>query len=146
MNGHAADAVVSVTIGARREEVWQALTDPAIIRQYFLGTTVTSTWRVGEPITYSGEYNGTSYRDKGTILVFEPPELLKTTHFSPSTGLADVPENYHTVEYRLAESADGTVITITQGNNTTDKEVEQSSGTWRLVLQNLKELLESGQS
>ncbi|WP_284976450.1 SRPBCC domain-containing protein [Arthrobacter sp. efr-133-TYG-104] len=146
MNGHAADAVVSVTIGARRGEVWQALTDPHIIRQYFLGTTVTSTWRVGEPITYSGEYNGTSYRDKGTILAFEPPELLKTTHFSPSTGLADVPENYHTVEYRLAESADGTVITITQGNNTTDNEVEQSSGTWRLVLQNLKELLESGQS
>ncbi|MNI68143.1 hypothetical protein D3C73_1238200 [compost metagenome] len=99
---------------------------------------------MGDAITYSGEYNGKPYQDKGSILAFDPPELLKTTHYSPASGLPDVPENHHTVEYRLAEEADGTTVTIRQGNNSSEKEVEQSTSTWQLVLQNLKEFLDSG--
>ncbi|SEJ70598.1 Uncharacterized conserved protein YndB, AHSA1/START domain [Arthrobacter sp. yr096] len=143
MRGHSGDAVASQTIAASPDSVWAALTDPAQIRQYFLGTNVTTSWRVGEPITYSGEYNGKPYQDKGTILAFDPPGLLKTTHFSPTSGLPDVPGNYHVVEYRVAEAAEGTTVTIIQGNNSSDGEVEQSAATWRLVLQNLKEFLES---
>jgi len=144
MNGQAQDAVASTTITAPPEEVWKALTDPDLIEQYFLGTKVTTSWRVGEPITYEGEYNGTSYEDSGTILVFDAPKVLKTTHYSPSSGLPDVPENHHTVEYKVTEDAAGTAVTITQGNNSTQEEVEQSTATWELVLRNLKDLLESG--
>ncbi len=143
------DAVASTTIAAPRQRVWEALTDPALIQQYFLGTKVTTTWRVGDPITYSGEYNGKPYQDTGTILAFDPPTLLRTTHYSPSSGLPDTPENNHTVEYRVSEDSDGaedsglTTVTIRQGNNSNQEEVEQSTATWQLVLQNLKELLES---
>ncbi|AFR29450.1 MULTISPECIES: SRPBCC domain-containing protein [Micrococcaceae] len=144
MSGQIRDAVAQITVSSSREKVWEALTDPALIRQYFLGTKITTTWRVGDAITYSGEYNGKPYQDKGSILAFDPPELLKTTHYSPASGLPDVPENHHTVEYRLAEEADGTTVTIRQGNNSSEKEVEQSTATWRLVLQNLKEFLDSG--
>lgn len=144
MSGQIRDAVAQITVSSSREKVWEALTDPALIRQYFLGTKVTTTWRVGDAITYSGEYNGKPYQDKGSILAFDPPELLKTTHYSPASGLPDVPENHHTVVYRLAEEADGTTVTIRQGNNSSEKEVEQSTATWRLVLQNLKEFLDSG--
>ncbi|MCD4853659.1 SRPBCC domain-containing protein [Arthrobacter sp. AK01] len=143
MSGQAPDAVASTTVPARPERVWEALTDPELIKQYFLGTNVATTWQVGDPITYSGEYNGKPYEDKGTILAFDPPELLKTTHYSPTSGLPDAPENYHTVEYRVAEAADGTTVTISQGNNSSVEEVEQSTATWQLVLQNLKEFLES---
>lgn len=143
MGGKVPDAGASITVSARREDVWKALTDPALIKQYFLGTKVATTWRVGDPITYSGEYNGTTYEDKGIILAFEPPEFLKTSHYSPSTGLPDTPENYHTVEYSLVDAGEGTTVTITQGNNKSDDEVEHSSETWRTVLQNLKEFLEA---
>ncbi len=143
MSGQARDAVASTTVSAPPERVWEALTDPALIKQYFLGTNVATTWQVGDPITYSGEYNGKGYEDKGSILAFDPPELLKTTHYSPTSGLPDAPENYHTVEYRVAEAADGTTVTISQSNNSSDEEVEQSTATWQLVLQNLKEFLES---
>ncbi|MGJ3191309.1 SRPBCC domain-containing protein [Paenarthrobacter nitroguajacolicus] len=142
MNQRAADAVVSCTIAVPPENVWEALTDPALIKQYFLGTNVTTSWQVGEPITYSGEFNGKSYEDRGTILVFDPPVVLKTTHFSPASGRPDAPENYHTVEYSLAAAPEGTTVTITQGNNSSEEEVEQSTATWRLVLQNLRRFLE----
>jgi uncharacterized protein YndB with AHSA1/START domain len=143
MRGHSGDAVASATIAASSDKVWEALTDPVQIQQYFLGTNVTTSWKVGDPITYSGEYNGKPYQDKGTILAFDPPGSLKTTHFSPASGLPDVPENYHTVEYKVAEEKQGTTVTIIQGNNSSDDEVEQSTATWHLVLQNLKEFLES---
>ncbi|MGR0160101.1 SRPBCC family protein [Paenarthrobacter nitroguajacolicus] len=142
MSGQARDAVASTTIAATREKVWEALTDPALIQQYFLGTKVTTTWRVGSEIAYSGEYNGKPYKDWGIILAFDPPELLKTTHYSPASGLPDVPENHHTVEYAITEDTNGTRVTITQGNNSPEEEVEQSTSTWHLVLQNLKEFLE----
>ncbi|MFE4195257.1 SRPBCC domain-containing protein [Paenarthrobacter sp. NPDC056912] len=143
MSGQFRDAVASVTVAATAEEVWEALTEPDLIRQYFLGTNVVTTWRVGDPITYSGEYNGKAYEDKGTILVFDPPAKLKTTHFSPASGLADAPENYHTVEYIVSEESNQTTVTIRQGNNFTEDEVEQSTATWQLVLGNLKGFLDS---
>ncbi|GAA3280685.1 SRPBCC domain-containing protein [Paenarthrobacter aurescens] len=149
MSEQARDAVASITIAAPHEKVWEALTDPALIEQYFLGTKVTTTWQVGDPITYAGEYNGKPYHDTGTILAFDPPKLLRTTHYSPSSGLPDIPENHHTVEYSVTEHPAGaqdfglTTVTITQGNNSSQQEVEQSTATWQLVLQNLKEFLET---
>ncbi|WP_257613834.1 SRPBCC family protein [Arthrobacter sp. 31Y] len=73
MSGPSRDAVTSTIIAAPRQRVWMALTEPALIQQYFLGTKVTTTWRVGHPITYSGEYNGRPYQDKGIILACDPP-------------------------------------------------------------------------
>ncbi|MGO4147548.1 SRPBCC domain-containing protein [Paenarthrobacter sp. YAF11_1] len=143
MSGKARDAVASITIISPPEAVWEALTDPSRIKEYFLGTTVNTTWRVGDPITYSGEYNGTAYEDKGTILAFDPPKLLKTTHYSPASGRPDIPSSYHTVEYDVSAAGDGTTVTITQGNNSSEEEVAQSMETWGLVLRNLKEFLEA---
>jgi uncharacterized protein YndB with AHSA1/START domain len=136
-------AEASVLVEAPRSRVWQALTDPEIVKQYFLGTTVTTTWRVGEPVTFAGEWKGKRYEDKGIVLENRPEDLLRISHYSPLTGLPDVPENYHTVEYRLDEQPDGTQVTITQGNNKSDSEAEESAKLWAIVLGNLKGLLES---
>jgi uncharacterized protein YndB with AHSA1/START domain len=136
-------AEASVLVEAPRSRVWQALTDPEIVKQYFLGTTVTTTWREGEPVTFAGEWKGKRYEDKGIVLENRPEDLLRISHYSPLTGLPDVPENYHTVEYRLDEQPDGTQVTITQGNNKSDSEAEESAKLWAIVLGNLKGLLES---
>ncbi|MCA4131237.1 SRPBCC domain-containing protein [Arthrobacter sp. M4] len=139
----AADAVASIVVNAPRQEVWEALTTPELVKQYFLGTTVASTWEVGSPITFSGEWQGKSYQDHGVILASEPPGLLRYTHYSPSGGKPDEPENYHVVEYRVAEADAGSAVTITQANNSSESEVVESEKTWRLVLGNLKEFVES---
>lgn len=143
MTNHARDAVASAKIAASREEVWTALTSPELIKQYFLGTHVETTWEVGSPITFSGEWQGKRYQDHGAILAAEPPQLLRISHYSPLSGKPDVPENYHSVEYRITDDGDGaSLVTITQGNNASEAEAAESEKTWQLILGNLKDLLE----
>jgi len=50
----------STTVNAPASKVWDALTNPAIIKQYMLGTQVTSDWKVGSSIVYKGEWQGKS--------------------------------------------------------------------------------------
>jgi uncharacterized protein YndB with AHSA1/START domain len=51
-------AKATITIHAPTSKVWEALTKPEIIKQYLFGTTVTTDWRVGSPITYEGIWEG----------------------------------------------------------------------------------------
>ncbi|MEO5318823.1 SRPBCC domain-containing protein [Arthrobacter sp. CC3] len=143
MKDQTKDAEATVLVKAPVSVVWEALTDPAIVKQYFLGTTLTTTWREGDPVTFAGEWKGKSYEDKGIVLKNRPGEMLRITHYSPLSGLPDVPENYHTVEYRLDDTPAGTQVSIRQGNNKSDSEAEESAKLWDMVLGNLKELLES---
>lgn len=139
-------ASAEIDIAASPAAVWQALTDPHSIKQYFLGATVETDWHPGSVITWSGEYNGHPYRDKGTVVDFQPENVLVVTHFSPMSGQPDVPESYHTITYRLHELADGTRLSLSQDNNTTDEEVEHSGSTWRRMLEALKRFVETGRS
>ena len=54
------------------------------------------------------------------ILEFEPEKRLVSTHWSPLSGVADSPENYHTVAYELSAQDGDTVVTLTQDNNATE--------------------------
>lgn len=142
MDHRGRDAVSSIVVACSPKRVWKALTDPAEVKEYFLGTNVTSTWREGDPVTFTGEWKGKAYEDKGTVLECRPNVLLRISHYSPLSGLPDLPENYHTVEYRLSARAEGTGVTIVQSNNRDDAEAEESAKLWDLVLRNLKEYLE----
>lgn len=53
------------------------------------------------------------------------------THFSPLTGLDDVPENYHELVYRLTPTASGTHVELRQDNNPTAEAAEHSAANWR---------------
>ena len=65
MTGFVAHARVDVD--APPERVWEALTDPEEIAQYMMGSRVETDWRPGSPITWSGEYDGRPYQDKGEV-------------------------------------------------------------------------------
>jgi uncharacterized protein YndB with AHSA1/START domain len=136
-------ATASVTIGASPEEVWRALTDPKKIKQYYFGTDVSTDWQPGSPITWSGQYEGREYEDRGEILQVDPPRLLRHTHFSPLAGLPDVPENYHTLTYTLTPSDGGTAVTLEQDNNDTREAAAHAESNWRMMLEGLKGLLEA---
>ncbi|MGH9099052.1 MAG: SRPBCC family protein, partial [Acidimicrobiales bacterium] len=128
-------ATVAIDIAAPASAVWHALTDPSCIKQYFMGATVETDWQPGSPITWSGEYNGKTYQDKGDIIEVQPQRLLVLTHFSPMTGQPDLPENYHTITYRLAEHNGTTNLSLNQDNNGSDEEVEHSRTTWQSMLE-----------
>ena len=101
-------ARAATIVKAPKRKVWDALTDPEAIRQYFMGATVSTDWKVGSPITFAGEWKGQKYEDKGEILVFRPGTELKFSHWSPMSGSADAPENYHVVDITLNEAKGGT--------------------------------------
>ena len=132
----------SIVVNAPAARVWQALTRPELVKQYFFGTEMTADWRVGGAITYRGQWEGKSYVDKGAVKVFEPERLLVTTYFSSLSGSEDKPENYNTVTYRLAESEGRTTLTIIQDNNPTREAADHSAANWAVVLEALKILVE----
>jgi uncharacterized protein YndB with AHSA1/START domain len=137
------EAIKAVTIDASRATVWDALTNPAMVKEYMHGTNLSTDWKVGSPITWKGEWKGQSYEDKGTVLAFEPERLLAYTHWSPMGGSADTPENYHTVTYELSEAGGTTTLTLTQDNNATQAEADSmAENSWGPVLQGLKETAE----
>jgi uncharacterized protein YndB with AHSA1/START domain len=137
ITGHA-----STLIHASASQVWDALTKPELIKQYFFGTNAKSDWKPGSPVTFTGEWEGKSYKDKGTVLKAEPGKLLQYTYWSSMSGIEDKPENYVVVTFDIKEENDETNLSITQQNIPDEKTKKHSEENWKMVLNNLKGLLE----
>ena len=135
-------AKAAITINAPTARVWDALTQPELIKQDVFGTKVTTDWQVGSPIVYEGVWEGKAYKDKGKVLQVQPGKLLVSTFWSSLSGLADSPENYKTIRYELAPEGDGTRLTITQDNNDSEEDANHSAQNWKMVLDGIKKLVE----
>ncbi|GIV82441.1 MAG: hypothetical protein KatS3mg051_1795 [Anaerolineae bacterium] len=135
-------ARASITINAPSSKVWDALVNPEAIKQFMFGTHVVTSWRVGSPIAWKGEWQGKQYEDKGVILRFEPPRVLQYSHFSPLSGLPDKPENYHTVTIELSGEGNQTSFSLSQDNNATEEARKHSEKMWGTMLTALKQFLE----
>lgn len=133
------EATRTLRIAAPPSRVWATLTEPDLVREYMHGTNMATSWTVGEPITWAGEWQGKSYLDKGTVLEVDPIQHLRYTHWSPMGGSEDRPENYHTVSFDLAADGDGTRLSLTQDNNPTQAEAEaMAENNWGPMLDGLK--------
>src|SRR5437870_1210110 len=132
----------SIFINANPKSVWNAITDPALVKEYLFGTKMTADWRVGGKITYRGTWEGKEYEDGGTILQIEPEKILRSTYWSSMSGTEDKPENYLTVTYTLEKKDNGTLLTVTQDNNKTEEGKEHSGNNWQMVLEKMKEVVE----
>jgi uncharacterized protein YndB with AHSA1/START domain len=133
----------SITIDAPIATVWEALTTPETIKRWFFGVDTETDWKVGSPIVHRGEYQGKPYEDKGEILELDPPRRLVHTHWSPLSGLPDSPEHYQQVTWALSETPQGeTELRITEVNLPSEEARAISEKSWRMVMENLKDLLE----
>ena len=137
MTGILAKAETEIEAPASR--VWEALTDPEQIKEYMFGSQVETSWEVGSPITWNGEYEGRPYQDKGEVLTYDEPRELSVTHYSPLAGQDDKPENYHTLVYTPAgATAARPASSLTQDNCADEQEAEQFSANWQQMLDGLK--------
>lgn len=127
-------------VDADPEQCWRALTDPALVKEYFFGTTVESDWQIGSPVTYSGEWEGKPYQDHGTVLDRAEPLRLVTSFFSPMSGKEDVPENYQRVSYRIQPVDGGCRVTVEQTGNDSEEAAEHSSSNWQMILDGLAQV------
>ncbi|MDB5202189.1 MAG: Activator of Hsp90 ATPase 1 family protein [Ferruginibacter sp.] len=135
-------ARASTRIRASQALVFQAFTDPELIKQYLFGTNASSDWKQGSDITYQGEWEGKKYLDKGKIIAIEPDRLLHTTYFSGMSGKEDKPENYANVIYTAEPAGEETIVTITQDNIDDAAGVKHMEENWNKVLEQMKKVLE----
>jgi uncharacterized protein YndB with AHSA1/START domain len=132
----------TIDINAPAAKVWQGLTDPELVKQYFFGTNLKSDWKEGSPITFSGEWDGKAYEDKGTILEITPGEYVKYSYWSSMSGTEDKPENYANVSYRVIEKDGVSTLEITQDGIKDEATKEHSEQNWQMVFGGLKKILE----
>jgi len=130
-------ARATVDIPATVADVWSTLVDPAA--RWMVGSRVTSTYAVGDPITFDGEWEGKPFQDHGTIVEVDPPRRLRYTHYSPLSGQPDVPENYHHLTFTLDDAGGPTTVTLEQDGNGSADEVGHAEALWGQVLGALRE-------
>jgi uncharacterized protein YndB with AHSA1/START domain len=135
-------ATKSVTVNATKAKVWDAITNPEMIKKYFFGTETTSDFKKGSPIYYRGVWEGKPYEDKGTVLEVEKEKILKHDYWSSFSGTEDKPENYATVTYILSGSDGEVTLTVTQSNLKSEEQRDHSEKNWETVLNGLKNLIE----
>src|SRR5712692_4220178 len=107
-------ANAEITIDAPIAKVWDALVNPEQIKKYMFGTTVISDWMEGASIVWKGDWKGKPYEDRGVILRLREGGLLQYSHFSPRSGVPDVPENHHTVTIELFGEGGQTRVALSQ--------------------------------
>lgn len=133
---------MEVLINAPVTNVWNALTNPEDIKQYLYGTDTITDWKVGSPIYFTGTWEEKEYTDKGTILQCEKEKILQYSYWSAFSGIPDVPENYSIVTFQLEPAPGGTKLMLSQSSIPTREGYEHSQSGWKMVLEQLKELVE----
>jgi len=132
----------TVTFKAPIAKVWQGLTDPAMVKQYFFGTDLKSDFKVGSPITFSGEWEGHKYEDGGIILDIDAPKFLKYTYWSSMSGTENKPENYNNITYELSEKEGITTLVVTQDGVKNQEAADHSEQNWKSVFDGLRKMIE----
>ncbi len=135
-------ARASIGIAVPTERVWDGLTNPDIIKQYMFGVDAICDWHEGSPLVLRGVWEGKPFEDKGTVLRVEEGRLLEYTHFSPLSGVEDLPENYHTITVELTDDGGRTELLLEQDNNGSEEERDHSASMWATMLGTLKDVLE----
>ncbi len=129
------------TINASSEKVWAALTDSEIVKLYFFGADQQSSYKIGESITWDGEFQGQKYHDKGVILECEPSKTLSYSYLSFWSGKEDKPENYLLIKYELSVIENGTDLTVTFSSYDEER-AKHAESNWAIVINGLKKVVE----
>jgi uncharacterized protein YndB with AHSA1/START domain len=132
----------AVSFKAPIAKVWEGLTNPEIVKQYFFGTHLEADWKVGGKITFSGEWDGHKYQDGGIITAIDAPNYLKYTYWSSMSGMEDKPENYYNITYQLSEDEGVTTLTILQDGVKSQEASDHSADNWKMVFDGLRKIIE----
>ncbi|MBX2843241.1 MAG: SRPBCC domain-containing protein [Flammeovirgaceae bacterium] len=132
----------SIDINASPSKIWEALVKPEIAKEYFFGAEIITDWKVGNPITFKGEFNGNKYEEKGIILNVEVNTQLQYSHWSNFDGLPDKQENYRTWTFNITGISGKKELSISEDHIPTEKQKKRSDEFWNGVLLTIKGLLE----
>lgn len=125
------------------EKLWQALTKPEFIKQYWFGMDVKCDWKVGS--SWSLNFEDGRVADTGEIVEFDPPKRLAIkwrNEWKPEMK----EEGISSCTFDLEPMDNVVKLTVTHGMDMPNsKFIEAVSGGWPFILSNLKSLLETGE-
>ena len=125
------------------EKLWEGLTSAAFTRLYFHSTDVSSDWKVGSPVVYTGS-DGTRIVE-GEVLAVRRPELLSFSW----RALWDedlAAERHSRVTFEIEAMPDVCRLRVVHDDfDVGSKTYEQISQGWIGIICSLKTLLETGE-
>lgn len=125
-----------VTIDAPVARVWAALVDANTMTRFMPVTDVQTDWTVGAPITWTTTLGKRTFEVRGTITHLEPTRVLGYRFTDP------LARHDRQVTIALEDVGNATRVTAGETDHQTDRERIHAEGAWRLVLANLKAVLE----
>jgi uncharacterized protein YndB with AHSA1/START domain len=140
-----ATQVYQLYIKASPEELWQAITDPAIVARFFHGARVESTYEVGSPIRRWSPDHSTPWNDDVVLECDPPRRLVHTWRGLYDPDMAKEPESRVTWEI---EPQVGGLSKLTLVHDRLDASPKTAEGVrgWSYLLSNLKTLMETGEA
>ncbi|MBC7425524.1 MAG: SRPBCC domain-containing protein [Bacteroidia bacterium] len=141
MNNHTVKK--EVKIKGTPYQVWEALVNPQLTKQYFFNCEVISDWKPGSDITFIRKFLWMKYELKGTVVDIHPGKLLKYT--LKNTGKeGSQSESIVTDTITFANGMTKLTIEDNVGNTEgAEKRFNKSEKGWDKVLGGLKELIEN---
>ena len=141
-NGAGPTHVYQVFIRTTADELWEAITNGDVTRQYYYGAAVESTWANGAPLAYKASGGETVIQ--GSVIEADRPRRLVHTFaavWNPETA-DDKPSK---VTWEIEPMGDVCRLTLTHddfgGDTATSRNVHMG---WNPILSGLKTLLETG--
>jgi uncharacterized protein YndB with AHSA1/START domain len=145
-----------VWIRATPEQIWEALTEPAIVARYGYGGRIECDWELGSTfLAHSTDamkaMGAPDVMVDGEVIEIDAPRRLSLT-WHPNFDAQIAAEPVSIVTYAIEPAANGvtklTVLHDTEGAPRTDAvtsgAVAEAGGGWAFVLSDLKTLLETG--
>jgi uncharacterized protein YndB with AHSA1/START domain len=138
------DIVKTIVIDASPSKVWDALTIPALIKQWMSETDIdiVTDWQVGQPIIIKGDWYKAGFKNAGTVLQFEPERMLQYSHLSSLSRLPDTEENHTVLSFTLEPTSGQTTLTLTASNFPTESIYRHFSFYWNVAIVLLKKFVE----
>jgi uncharacterized protein YndB with AHSA1/START domain len=126
------------------EKLWEALTDPEFIRQYWFGVTIDCAWKPGA--SWRMHLPDGQLVDSGEILEIVPLQRM-VIHWEHQWQADLKAEGPSRCTIALEPMAEAVKLTITHEIERPDsKLITAVSGGWPRILSNLKSLLETGRA
>ncbi|HEY4942639.1 MAG TPA: SRPBCC family protein [Rhizomicrobium sp.] len=124
------------------QKLWDALTQPEFIKQYWFDMTQESEWKPGAAWTM--KFADGRVTDTGEVLEIDPPRRLVLkwrNEFMPELKA----EGFTRCVYDLEQDGESMKLTVTHSiERDGAKVIEAVSGGWPRILSSLKSLLETG--
>jgi uncharacterized protein YndB with AHSA1/START domain len=132
-------ARASTVIGAPGEKIWSTLTAPDAFLRLMPATEVRVDWREGGLLAWRATLERRSYDIHGRVLRVEPHKVLAYEYENPLIRTT------HRVTIALRDEDAGTRVSVEEDGHRKDRDRAHGDGAWRLVLANLKAVVEGRQ-